>query len=96
MKLESLDIKEKVNTVIEKRKENKILQFILGFCQLVERLFIFIESIRTRNWIQHRNAAESLLPDYASLNRLKYRRMWTVYVADMLHLEQDDPAMWRW
>ena len=39
MKLESLDIEEKVNTVIEKRKENKILQFILGFCRLVEHLF---------------------------------------------------------
>ena len=49
MKLESLVIEEKVNTVIEKRKENKILQFILGFCRLVKRLFIFIESIRTRN-----------------------------------------------
>ena len=36
MKLESLDIEEKLNTVIEKRKENKILQFILGFCRLVE------------------------------------------------------------
>ena len=51
MKLESLDIEVKVNTVIEKRKENKILQFILGFCRSVECLFIFIESIRTRNWI---------------------------------------------
>ena len=70
------------------------MQFILGFCRLVECLFIFIESIRTCNWIQHLNAAESLLPDYASLDHLKYCRMWAVYIGDMQHLEQDDPAVW--
>lgn len=29
------------------------------------------------------------------MNRIKYRRMWAVYLADMVQLEKDEPDIWK-
>ena len=42
--IDGLDLREKIQMTIEKRKDNKTLQFLMGFVFLVKRLFPFIES----------------------------------------------------
>ena len=29
------------------------------------------------------------------MDRIKYRRMWAVYIADMIKLETDEPNVWE-
>ena len=57
---------------------------------MVRRLFLFIEVSRIRNWEQDLDAAEDLIPDLAAMNRVKYRRMLPVYVAEMRRLREND------
>ena len=35
------------------------------------------------------------MQDLVSMNRIKYRRMWAVYLADMVQLEKDEPDIWK-
>ena len=35
------------------------------------------------------------MKDLVSMDRIKYRRMWAAYIADMRRLEEDDPEVWR-
>ena len=57
--------------------------------------FSFIEASRTREWLNHLSAAEALIQDFCSMNRIKYRRMWTVYIADMRSLETSSSEVWE-
>ena len=68
-----------------------------GVCymNMVERLFDFIEASRTRNWFLHLSAARDLMQDFVRMDRIKYRRVWAVYITDMVKLEMDDPDIWN-
>ena len=70
----------------------------MGFVRMVIRLFTFIEASRPRNWLLHLSAAESLMQDFTSIDRIKYRRWWAVYIADMRHLQTstniEDRKIW--
>ena len=35
-----------------------------------------------------------MLNDFVSMDRIKYRRMWAVYIADMHNLEEEQPDIW--
>ena len=91
IQLQSLDFDNKLQHVISKRK---------GVCLdgLHGRLFTFIEASRTRNWLLHLPAAEELMKDFASLDRIKYRRWWSAYIANMRHLQSssdpEDKKVW--
>ena len=65
------------------------------YSNMVRRRFLFIEASRIRNWEQHLDAAEDLIPDLAAMNRVKYRRMLPVYVAEMLHLRENNEITWN-
>ena len=62
---------------------------------MVDRFFTFQEATRTRDWLLHLSAGQDLMQDMVSMNRIKYRRMWAVYLADMVQLEKDDPDIWK-
>ena len=65
-----------------------MFQFLMGFMWIVGRLSTFIEASRTRNWLLHLSAASELM----SLDRIKYRWWWAVYIADIRHLQSSsDP-----
>ena len=93
--IESLELDTKLHFVLEKKKSNKLLQFLMGLVHMVDGLFSFIEASRTRDWLKHLSAAEALIQDFCSMNRIKYRRMWTVYIADMRSLETSSLEVWE-
>ena len=35
------------------------------------------------------------MADLVSKDRIKYLRMWAVYIADMVNLESEDPEVWN-
>ena len=70
-----MELKEKIQMTIEKRKDNKTLQFLMGFVRLVKRLFTFIEAVRSRDWDLYLSSFEAMIKDFSSLDRIKYRRL---------------------
>ena len=85
-----MKLKEKIQMTIEKRKDSKTLQFLMGFVRLVKRLFTFIEAVRSRDWNLYLSSFEAMIKDFSSLDRIKYRRWSAVYLADMYHLRESD------
>ena len=95
VEIESLELDAKLHFVLEKKKSNKLLHFLMCLVRMIERLFSFVEASRTRDWLKHLFAAEALIQDFGSTNRIRYRRMWTVYIADMDSLETSSPEIWE-
>ena len=66
--INGLDLREKIQMTIEKRKGNKTLQFLMGFVCLVKRLFTFIEAVRSRDWDLYLSFFEAIIKDFSSLD----------------------------
>ena len=88
--VDEMKLKEKIQMTIEKRKDNKTFQFLMGFVCLVKRLFTFIEATRSRDWNLYLSSFEAMIKDFSSLDCIKYRRWSAVYLADMYHLRESD------
>ena len=89
-KLDALKLEEKIKAFVTYHKHNPLLQFLVKYCDMLTRLFTFIEATRTRNWLLHLDALEDMIPDFASMNRIKYRRLSAAYIADMRNLQNND------
>ena len=94
--LDALDLELKIKEFIDFHKHNYLLQFLVKYCDMVTRLLTFIEATRSRNWQLHLDALEDMLPDFASMDRINYRRLTAVYIADMKHLQTNDVETWNY
>ena len=94
--MDALDLEKKIKEFIDYHKHNCLLQFLIKYCNMVTRLFTFIEATRSRNWQLHLDALEDMLADFASMDRINYRRLAAVYVADMKHLQTSDLETWNY
>ena len=65
---------------------NYLLQFFVKYPDMVTRFLTFIEATRPRNWKLHLDPSEDMIPDFASINYIDYRRLFAIYIADMNHL----------
>ena len=54
---------------------------------MMKRFLTFIEVSQSRDCFLHLSAAEDLMQDFISMNRMKYRRMFAAYIADKRHLK---------
>ena len=91
-----LNLEDKIKEFITLNKNNRLLQFLAKYCDMVTRLFTFIEATRSRNWLLHLDALEDMIADFASMDRINYRRLSAVYLADMRHLENTDKETWKY
>ena len=62
---------------------------------MVERLLLFRHAVRSQDWLLHLKSTEDIIGDVISMDRIKYRRMLPVYLADMKHLESEEPTIWN-
>ena len=62
---------------------------------MLEILFKFIASSRSRNWIIHVSALKDMLLVIITMDRIKYRHMLPAYLADMLYFKKGDPTVWK-
>ena len=94
--MDELKVNELLVKFDEKCAESKQYQFLKIYQKMVvERLFTFIEASRTRKWKLHLPAAEDLMKDFCSMDHIKHRRMWAVYITDMKQLQYDHPEIWK-
>ena len=65
------------------RETNVQLQWVLIYMRMLQSLMLFRYASRERNWRLHLKGYED-----TSIDRIKYRRLHPVYVAEMIALEQ--------
>ena len=58
---------------------------------MVKILLNFIQASRSRNCLLHLKSAEKMLLDFSSMNRMRYRRVGPVFIADMYDLQHEAP-----
>ena len=93
-KFEELHLNAKVEELISKKQENCILQIFMVYRNMIARLVMFIEASRNRHCSLFLRSAKALMQDFVSMDQIKYRRMWDVYIADMTKLQTEDPEVW--
>ena len=91
-----LDLDSKVREFIKFYQNKCLLQFLLKYCEMVIRLFTFIEATRSRNWQSNLDALEDTIPDFASIDQINYCGLSAVYIADIKHLITSDMATWKY
>ena len=78
-----------------KKTTNKtVLKFLLVISKWCRDFLTFIQTSRSCNWFLHLKSAEEMMLDFSSMNRMKYHRMWPVYIADIYDLQNRAPDVW--
>ena len=93
--LNEIDISQKFEKFESKQKSNIQFVWIHTYMKMVERLLLFRHAVRSRDWLLHLKSTEDIIEDVVSMDRIKYRRMLPVYLADMKHLESEEPTIWN-
>ena len=62
---------------------------------MIEKLFKFIHVSRSCDAFLHLSALKEIISDIMSIDRIKYRRMLPIYLADMKQLEESGPEVWK-
>ena len=91
-----IKLEEKITEFVQQNKNNRLLQYLFRYSQMVTRLFTFIEATRSRNWELHLDSLEDMIADFASMDRINYRRYAALYIADMRHLKENDKETWNY
>ena len=61
---------------------------------MVSILLKFIYASRSRDWLLHLAALKEMMPAIIMMDRVKYRRMLSVYLTEMKKLEYNLPKIW--
>ena len=93
--LESKNLSQMLLQFETERMNNYQMRMISIYMRMFERLLLFIHATRSQNWSLHLSAAEDLIPDLLSTDRIKYGRLLPVYLAEMYSLETSDPVVWE-
>ena len=90
------DVQNAVQSFETSRKDNYEFQALRIYMRMVERLLLFIHASRSKNWMLHLASGEELVKDFVSNDRLNYRRLMPVYLADMQEVKTSDSEIWEY
>ena len=79
----------------KERSGNSMFQAIRIYMNMVERLLLFVQASRMKDWALHLAPGEDFIKDLVSMDRINYRRLMPVYTANMRALESDEPEIWN-
>lgn len=96
--LQDIMAKESFEQAFETWKKTKcknvMFAFITNYLCRVEAILHFIAASRNADWELHLEAAESLSKLFFAFDRIKYKRLWPRYIADMKDLKTNHPNTW--
>ena len=90
------DVHNAVQSFETNQKDNYEFQALRIYMRMVERLLLFIHASRSKNWMLHLASGEELVKDFVSNDRLNYRRLMPVYLADMQEVKTSDSEIWQY
>ena len=65
------------------------------YLHLVKVILLFVEASRNADIALHLEAGEALSKLFFAFDRIKYKRLWARYIADMHELKIKHPATWK-
>ena len=86
-------ILEKHTTAV--KNNGQTATFWISFLEMVDILFAFNRSLRIGDWKMHLAATQKMLPWFFSYDRQNYSRYLTLYISDMIRLEETHPAVYK-
>ena len=79
----------------EERSQRPMFKSLMNYLRRVESILYFIAATRTADLHLHLQAGEELSKIFFSMDRIKYKRLWPRYLADMKELQQKFPDTWE-
>lgn len=77
------------------KSKNAMFRSLMNYMHRVETNLYFVAASRNADLNLHLEGGEALSKLFFSMDRLKYKRLWSPYIADMHALETNHPGTWR-
>jgi len=77
------------------KAQNAMFRSLMNYLHRVETILYFVAASRNADLHLHLQAGETLSKLFFAMDRLKYKRLWPRYIADMHSLKTDHPDTWR-
>jgi len=74
-----------------KRSKNAMFKSMMNYLHRVETILFFVAAPRNADLVLHLEAGEGLSKIFFAMDRIKYKRLWPRYIADMYDLRTDHP-----
>ena len=68
---------------------------MMNYLHLVETTLLFVEASRNAHLALHLEAGDALSKLFFLLDRIKYKRLWRSYIADMHEMKTKHPTTWN-
>ena len=68
---------------------------MMMYLHRVETILLFVAASRNADLNLHLQAGEALNKLFFAMDRIKYKRLWPRYIADMHALKSDHPETWK-
>ena len=73
------------------KAQNAMFRSLMNYLHRVETILYFVAASRNADLHLHLQAGETLSKLFFAMDRLKYKRLWPRYIADMHSLKTDHP-----
>ena len=89
------DVMNKFQDWEVQRPENAMFRSMMMYLHRVETILFFVAASRNADLNLHLQAGEALNKLFFGMDRIKYKRLWPRYIADMHALKNDHPETWK-
>ena len=93
--LKKEEVIQQLKTWEEQKSSNAMFKSLMNYLHRVETILFFVEASRNADITLHLEAGEALSKLFFAFDRIKYKRLWPRYIADMHELKTKHPATWK-
>jgi hypothetical protein len=93
--LSNTDMLNLFQTWVTKRSQHAMFKSLMNYLHRVETILFFVAASRNTDLTLHLEAGEALSKLFFAFDRIKYKRLWPRYIADMYALKQNHPDTWQ-
>ncbi|KAK1888370.1 Placenta growth factor [Dissostichus eleginoides] len=79
----------------EQKSQHVIFKAMMSYLHRVETILFFLAATRNADLELHLQAGEALSKLFFAMDRIKYKRLWPRYIADMHDLRINHPQTWE-
>ncbi|KAK5923956.1 hypothetical protein CgunFtcFv8_000881 [Champsocephalus gunnari] len=79
----------------EQKSQHAMCKAMMSYLHRVETILFFVAATRNADLELHLQAGEALSKLFFSMDRIKYKRLWPRYIADMHDLRINHPQTWE-
>ena len=89
------DVIDQLKTWEAEKCSNAMFKSTTNYLHIVETIVFFVEASRNSGLVLHLQAGEALSKLFFALDRIKYKRLWPWYIADIQELKTSHPETRR-